>query len=172
MSIRFAPARGSPRGGAFEELRGGPVEAAIAGGGGKGGEVSWLGAGGGGPEIRRQDLGVPIAAAVLVEVGGHLVQRRSIVAGARRASGVVRAGAAGADAGQGSGDTVAQPGGVGEGLIQPVVTQLTPFGVGQVAGGGALKQGERQVRATAQAPGVHRRPDERPRARRRPLVAV
>src|ERR1019366_1385513 len=61
-----ASARVAASGAAFEELRGGPVEAANVGSGGEGAQVCWLGTGGGSPETRRRDQGVPVAAAVLV----------------------------------------------------------------------------------------------------------
>jgi hypothetical protein len=156
-----ASARVAASGGAFEELRGGPVEAASASAGGEGGEVCWPGAGGGGPETRRRDQGVPVAAAVLVEVVGQPVQRRSIVASARRAPGVVRAGVAGADAGQRPADALARGGGVGQSLLQPVLGQLVPVGVGQVPGRGCFQEGARQVGAHPHAAGIHRCVDQR-----------
>ena len=61
-------------------------------------------------------------------------------------------------------------GGVGQGLLQPVLAQGVPLGVGQVPGRGGFQEGLRQADPHAQAAGIHRRVDQRRRGGRRVAV--
>jgi hypothetical protein len=68
---------------------------------------------------------------------------------------------AGADAGQRPAHALARDGGVGQGLLQPVLAQGIPLGVGQVPGRGGFQERARQADPHAQAAGIHRRADQR-----------
>ena len=63
-------------------------------------------------------------------------------AGPGRGSGRARA-----DAGERPADAFARDGRVGQGLLQPVLAQGVPFGVGQVPGRGCFQEGLRQRRS-------------------------
>ena len=85
-------------------------------------------------------------------------------------SGCAGSGRARTDAGERPADALAGDGGVGQGLLQPVLAQGVPFGVGQVPGRGCFQEGLRQRRSHAQAAGIHRRVDQRRRGGRRVAV--
>ena len=156
-------------GGVLAQLGGVPVQAAGVGGVAERGLVAGRGVRGGcGPELRRGDLAGAVRPAVLVQVVRQPVQRprRDLRAGGLVAAvaggGSGRAGAgAGAGAGQRSAGALARDGGVGQGLVRPVLAEGVPLGVGQVPGRGGFQEGLRQARARAQAAGIHRGVDQR-----------
>ncbi len=110
------------------------------------------------------DLVSAVAAAVLVEVIGQLVQRprpwpRGGMVGGW--AGPLVAGGAGLDRDQNAGDTLTRPGDVVQNLLQPILAGLVPLGVGEVAGCGVGQQRQRQVQPGAEAAGVHGGVDQR-----------
>ena len=163
------------------QLGGGAVQAAGVGSMPEQGLVTGGGVGSRcGPEACRGDLVLAVRAAVLIQVVGEPVHRAvggASLAGGRLAvavrgagPGLAGPGRARADAGQRPADALARDGGVGQGLVQPVLAQGVPFGVGQVPGRGRLQEDLLQAGRHAQAAGVHRRADQRRRGGRRVAV--
>ena len=100
-----------------------------------------------------------VTAAVLVEVVRQPV-RGSGSASAGAASGRGRMRVSGPRA------PLHGAGGVGQRLLQPVLAGSVPLRIGQVAGAAASRNACGMARAHAQAAGVHRRVDQRPRGGR------
>ena len=133
-----------------------------------------------GPEACRGELALPVVPAVLIEVIREPVQRPArdaglavsqlLIAVPGAGSGGAGSGRAGTDAGERPADAFAGDGRVGQGLLQPVLAQGVPFGVGQVPGRGCFQEGLRQADPHAQAAGIHRRVDQRRRGGRRVAV--
>ena len=166
--------------GVLVELGSGPVQAAIVGG------IAERGLVGGegvicrcGPEAGG-DLALPVGPAVLVEVVREPVQRPARGTGPAAdqlfatdrgtVPGCAESDRAETDAGERAADAFGGHGGVGQGLLQPVLRQGVPFGVGQVSGCGCFQEVPRQSDARAQAASVHCRADQRRRSRRRVAV--
>ena len=168
-------------GGVLEELGGETVQAAGCGGSSECGLVAGKGvACRRSPETRWGKLALAIVSAVLIEVIRKPVHRHArdaglavgqlLIAAPGAAPGRAGSARARADAGQRPTNALARVGRVGQGLLQPVLAQGVPLGVGQVPGRGLFQERLRQIDAHAKAAGIHRRVDQRHHDGRRVTV--